>query len=71
MKDWKRWLPGAIVSIVLIAAILSVVDIRKMADAIRNANYFMLFIALITGFVWIAVRAQVWRTLLLLRCFCG
>lgn len=64
MKDWKRWLPGAIVSIALIAAILSVVDIRKMADAIRNANYFMLFIALITGFVWIAVRAQVWRTLL-------
>ena len=36
MKDWKRWLPGAIVSVVLIAAILSVVDIRKMADAIRT-----------------------------------
>src|SRR6185436_16473287 len=64
MKDWKRWLPGAIVSIILIAAILSVVDVRKMADAIRHANYFLLFLCVIMGFVWIAVRAQVWRTLL-------
>ena len=64
MKDWKRWLPGAIVSIVLIAAILSVVDLRKMADAIRHANYFLLAIAVVMGFIWIAVRAQVWRTLL-------
>ncbi len=64
MKDAKRWLPGAIVSIILIAAILSVVDIRKMADAIRHANYFLLAIAAVMGFVWIAVRAQVWRTLL-------
>lgn len=64
MKDIKRWLPGAIVSIILIAAILSVVDIRKMADAIRHANYFLLAIAAVMGFVWIAVRAQVWRTLL-------
>src|SRR5512147_2150610 len=64
MKDWKRWLPGAIVSVVLIAAILSVVDLRKMVDAIRHANYFFLAIAVALGFFWIAVRAQVWRTLL-------
>ena len=64
MKDWKRWLPGAIVSVVLIAAILSVVDLRKMVDAIRHANYFLLTIAVVMGFIWIAVRAQVWRTLL-------
>ena len=64
MKDAKRWLPGAIISIILIAAILSVVDLRDMADAIRNANYFFLLLAMLMGFVWIAVRAQVWRTLL-------
>ena len=39
MKDIKRWLPGAIVSILLIAAILYFVDLRAMVDAIRNANY--------------------------------
>jgi len=64
MKDWKRWLPGAIVSIILIAAILSVVDLRKMLDAIRHANFFYLSLSIGMGFVFIAIRAQVWRTLL-------
>ena len=64
MKDAKRWLPGALVSIILIAAILAVVDLRAMVTAIRNANYFMLLIALVIGFIWFAVRASIWRTLL-------
>ena len=64
MKDAKRWLPGAIVSIGLIAAILYFVDLRAMVAAIRDANYYMLAIALGIGFIWFAVRAQVWRTLL-------
>jgi len=64
MKDWKRWLPGAIISIVIIAAILSVVDLRAMMDAIRHANYLLLSISILLSFAWIAVRAQVWRTLL-------
>lgn len=64
MKDAKKWLPGAIISILLIGAILYFVDLRKMVDALRNANYVYLAIALVIGFVWMAVRAQVWRTLL-------
>lgn len=64
MKDIKRWLPGAIISILLIAAILYFVDLRVMLTAIRNANYTLLLIAFAVGFVWITVRAQVWRTLL-------
>lgn len=64
MKDWKRWLPGAIISIGLLAAILYFVDLRKMVEAVGSANYALLALALCVGFVWIAVRAQVWRTLL-------
>jgi uncharacterized protein (TIRG00374 family) len=64
MKDWKRWLPGAIISIGLIAAIIYFVDLGEMADAIRNANYGFLAIAFIIGFLWMGVRTQVWRTLL-------
>ena len=64
MKDWKRWLPGAIISIVIIAAILSVVDLRAMVDAIRGANYFYLALSIFLGFFFIVIRAQVWRTLL-------
>jgi len=35
-----------------------------MLDAIRNADYGLLGIALIIGFLWMAVRVIVWRTLL-------
>jgi len=64
MKDVKRWLPGAIISILLIAAILYFVDLRAMLDAIRHANYGLLAIALAIGFLWMVIRAVVWRTLL-------
>ena len=64
MKNAKRWLPGALVSIVLIIVILYFVDLRAMLDAIRSANYGLLGIALVIGFIWTAVRAIVWRTLL-------
>ncbi len=64
MKDAKRWLPGTLVSIVLIAAILYFVDFRQMAEAIRSANYLILALALPLSFIWLAVRGIVWRTLL-------
>ena len=64
MKDAKRWLPGALISILLIAAILYFVDIPKMIAAIRSANYFIILIAFAIGFAWLYVRAIVWRTLL-------
>ena len=35
-----------------------------MVDAMRTANYGLLLIAFAIGFVWLAVRAIVWRTLL-------
>lgn len=64
MKDVKRWLPGALISILLIAAILYFVDLRAMVDAMRTANYGLLMIAFAIGFLWLAVRTIVWRTLL-------
>ncbi|MEP7133509.1 MAG: lysylphosphatidylglycerol synthase transmembrane domain-containing protein [Chloroflexota bacterium] len=64
MKDWKRWLPGAVISIGLIAAILSIVDLSAMVDAIKHANYGRLGIAFTIGFIWMGIRAMVWWTLL-------
>ncbi len=64
MKDVKRWLPGALVSLLLIAAIVYFVDFRQMAQAIRSANYLILLAALPLSFLWLAVRGIVWRTLL-------
>ncbi len=64
LKDSMRWLPGAVVSLGVIAAILYFVDFRKMAAAISHANYWLLAAATALSFLWMAVRAIVWRTLL-------
>jgi uncharacterized protein (TIRG00374 family) len=62
LKDAKRWLPGALVSILLIAGILYFVDFGEMVEAIRSANYLILLLAMPFSFVWMALRAIVWRT---------
>lgn len=64
MKDIKRWLPGTLISIILIAAILYFVDLSKMVAAIRAADYRYLAVAAVFAFSWLWVRALVWRTLL-------
>jgi uncharacterized protein (TIRG00374 family) len=64
LKDSMRWLPGAVVSLGLIAAILYFVDFRKMAEAISHANYGLLAAAIVLSFMFMVVRAVVWRILL-------
>lgn len=64
MKEVKRWLPGALISFLLIVGILYFVDFREMVEAIRSANYLILILAMPLSFLWMAVRAIVWRTLL-------
>lgn len=64
IKEAKRWLPGASISILLIAAILFFVDWSKVLTALQSANYWILALACALSFAWLAVRAIVWRTLL-------
>lgn len=63
-NNLKRILPGALVSIALIAALLYFVDIKTTFTALKNANYLLIGMAAVLSFVWLAVRAIVWRTLL-------
>ncbi|MBI5934158.1 MAG: flippase-like domain-containing protein [Chloroflexi bacterium] len=58
------WLPGALVSLVLIGAILYFVDLGEMVNAVRGANYGMLAVSFALSFAWMALRAKVWQTLL-------
>lgn len=58
------WLPGALVSLALVAGILYFVDLRATAAAIARANYALLAVGLALSALWLLVRAQVWRTLL-------
>ena len=64
MKDIKRLIPGAIISILLIGAILYFVDFQTMWNSIRNANYKILAGSAVLSFVWMFGRAKVWHTLL-------
>ena len=64
LKNSKRWLPGALISVALIAAILYFVDFGTMLAAIRAADYRLLAIAIVLSFIWMLVRAKVWQTLL-------
>jgi len=64
MKDIKRLIPGALISIALIAAILYFVDFQTLWNAIRHANYRILAGSMALSFLWMFVRAKVWQTLL-------
>jgi uncharacterized protein (TIRG00374 family) len=64
MKGARRWLPGALISILLIGAILYFVDLPRVFNAIRSADYRILGGATLLAFAWMFVRAIVWRTLL-------
>ncbi len=64
MNDIKKWLPGVLVSLALIAVLLYFVDLSEMLAALRNANYGLIAVAVLLAFVWMFVRAKVWKTLL-------
>ena len=59
-----RWLPGALISVLIIGAILYFVDLPRVLSAIESADYRLLAVAGVISFAWMFVRAIVWRTLL-------
>jgi len=64
MKEIKRWLPGAIISLLAVAAILYFVDFERLGEAVKQANYTLLGISFMLGIGWLILRALVWRTIL-------
>ncbi len=59
-----RWLPGVVISVVLLGALLSLADLEQMVQAVHRADYGILGGAFLLSFLWLAVRARVWQTLL-------
>jgi len=49
MKDFRRMLPGLLVSLVLIGAILYFVDLKAMVAAVKSANYVLLLVGSYIG----------------------
>jgi len=63
-KSARRWLPGVVISLIAIVAIIRFVDLHRFLEAIRSANYWLLLAFLVTSVTWLMVRGIVWRTLL-------
>ena len=52
----RRWQQDLIFSLTAIFAILYFVDIRRLVEAIRLANYWFLLAVLAISLVWLSVR---------------
>jgi uncharacterized protein (TIRG00374 family) len=63
-KSARRWLPGVIISLGLIAFILYKFNLHNLGQALLSANYWLLLLNLGISVIWLAVRGLVWRTLL-------
>ncbi len=63
-KSARRWLPGVIISLIAIVAIVHFVDLKQFITAIRSANYWLILASLVVSVIWLMVRGIVWRTLL-------
>jgi uncharacterized protein (TIRG00374 family) len=63
-KSARRWLPGLIISLGIIAFILYKFDLHSLGQAFLSANYWLLLLSLGISVIWLAVRGLVWRTLL-------
>jgi len=63
-KSARRWLPGALISLAVIVAILHFVDMQRFVDAIRSVNYWLLMAVLVIAIIWLTVRGMVWSTIL-------
>jgi len=63
-KSVRRWLPGVIISLIAIVAIVLYVDLKSLINAVRSANYWLILAFLVISIIWLMVRGIVWRTLL-------
>jgi uncharacterized protein (TIRG00374 family) len=62
--DWRRIVPGLIVSLIALAAVFYFADFQRLVQALRMANYWLVLLGVLISVSWLFVRATVWRTLL-------
>jgi uncharacterized protein (TIRG00374 family) len=63
-RSFRKWLPGTVISLLLVALILHYVDVGAVWIALRQADVRLLLLALVGSITWFLVRAVIWRTLL-------
>lgn len=63
-KEWRRIVPGLLVSVICLAVVFYFVDLHKLGESLRLADYRLIAIAMLFSFAWLGVRGLVWRSLL-------
>ncbi|MEN6299709.1 MAG: lysylphosphatidylglycerol synthase transmembrane domain-containing protein, partial [Anaerolineaceae bacterium] len=63
-RDWKGMLPGLVISLICLVIVFYMVDIRKLINALRLANYSLVGLSLAATLLWLSVRGIVWRIIL-------
>lgn len=63
-QDWIKILIGAAVSVLALALIVYLVDFRRLAEAVRGANYALIALLFLITVIWLLVRGMAWRALL-------
>ena len=63
-REWRRLVPGVLVSLLALAILLYFVDLQQFKQAITGANYPMILVATLATLIWLAFRGIAWRTLL-------
>jgi hypothetical protein len=63
-SDWRKILPGILVSLAALAILLYFADLAQVLQALRLANYWLIAFFLTISLTWLGIRALVWRTLL-------
>ena len=63
-KDLRKIVPGILISILALVLIFYLVDLRRLIEALRLADYGLILLLLVVTLIWVFVRSIVWRTLL-------
>lgn len=63
-QDWKRILPGLVVSLIALAVVFYFADFQQVLKAIQLADYRLVILVSLFTLGWLTVRGIFWRTLL-------
>jgi uncharacterized protein (TIRG00374 family) len=63
-QDWRRLLPGLLISVASLAIVLYLAKPQRMVAALRQADLRLVLFGGLNTVLWLLVRAMAWRTLL-------
>jgi len=63
-RPWTRWLPGILVSIIIVFVLVRLIDIQTFVTAIKQTNFLYVFFAFCLMALANLARSAAWRELL-------